>query len=150
VLTAAAVAVNALGNLACGWLLARGVRRWRILLIGFAAMALCGFGILGEGVPGAAAYALCIVFSAVSGLIPVALIDGAPRHAPRPELVGATVGFVMQGNNVGLVLGPAAAGALAAVHGWPAVSLLVAGLAVIAGVLAAALRARQAELARPI
>jgi MFS transporter, DHA1 family, inner membrane transport protein len=149
-LTAVAVAVNAIGNLACGPLLGRGMRRAHILLIAFVTMALCGFGILGDGVSGGVAYALCIVFSAVAGLIPVALIDGAPRHAPRPELVGAAVGFVMQGNNVGLVLGPAAAGTLASAYGWPTVSLLVAALAVIAGVLAVALRARQAEQPRPI
>lgn len=146
-LTAVAVAVNALGNLGCGQLLARGVRRWHILLTGFGAMALCGFGILGEGVPGAVAYALCVVFSAISGLIPVALIDAAPRHAPRPELVGATVGFLMQGNNLGLVLGPAGAGALAAALGWPAVSVFVAAVALAAGLLALALRARPAEAA---
>jgi MFS transporter, DHA1 family, inner membrane transport protein len=144
-LTAVAVAVNVLGNLGCGQLLAHGVRRSHILLTGFVTMALCGFGIFGEGVSGAVAYALCIVFSAVGGLIPVALIDGAPRHAPRPELVGATVGFLMQGNNVGLVVGPAAAGALAAALGWPAVSLFVAAVALAAGLLAFALQARPRE-----
>jgi MFS transporter, DHA1 family, inner membrane transport protein len=147
-LTAAAVAVNAIGNLVCGPLLARGIPRTRILLVGFVAMALCGFGILSDGVSGPLSYALCIVFSVVAGLLPVALIDGAPRHAPRPELVGAAVGFVMQGNNVGLVVGPATAGALAAAQGWPAVSLLIAALAVAAGLLAVLLRARPAELTR--
>jgi hypothetical protein len=37
-----------------------------------------------------------------------------------------------------------------AAHGWLTVSLLFAALAVIAGILAITLRARQAELARPI
>ncbi|HET8725870.1 MAG TPA: MFS transporter, partial [Alphaproteobacteria bacterium] len=147
-LTAVAVAANASGNIGCGLLLTRGVRRTNILLIGFGVMALCGFGILAEGVPGAAAYALCVVFSAVGGLVPVALIDAAPRHAPRPDLVGATVGFLMQGNNVGLTLGPAAAGALAAASGWPMVSSLVAVIAAVAGLLTLALRTRPAEAAR--
>jgi CHAT domain-containing protein len=35
------------------------------------------------------------------------------------------MGFVMQGNNFGLVLGPAIAGAIAQAAGWPAVSILV-------------------------
>jgi MFS family permease len=146
-LTAAAVAANVTGNLACGPMLDRRIRRSAILIAAFAGMALCGFGILGGGVSGPLAYAACIAFSAVGGLIPVALLDGASRHAPRPELVGATVGFVMQGNNIGLVVGPAAAGAVAAGHGWAAVPLLIAALAVTAGVLACLLSARQAETA---
>ena len=146
-MTAAAVAVNALGNLGCGQLLARGVRRSHILLTGFVAMALCGFGIFGESASGPVVYALCVIFSAVGGLIPVALIDAAPRHAPRPELVGATVGFLMQGNNVGLVVGPAMVGALAPALGWHAVSFFIAVIALAAGLFAFALRANPAEVA---
>ncbi|HEX2115746.1 MAG TPA: MFS transporter [Alphaproteobacteria bacterium] len=145
-MTAAAVAVNAIGNLACGPLMAAGVRRDYILSVGFATMALCGFGILGGGLPGPVAYALCLVFSVVSGLVPVALIEGASRYAPRPNLVGATVGFVMQGNNIGLVLGPAGAGALAGAFGWHAVSLLVGALGLAAILLTAALRPRRKSL----
>jgi MFS transporter, DHA1 family, inner membrane transport protein len=148
ILAAIAVAVNALGNLGCGVLLARGAQRAHLLLIGFTTMALCGFGIFGDGVSGEITYALCLVFSAISGLIPVALIDASPRHAPRPELVGATIGFLMQGNNLGLVLGPATAGALAATLGWQAVSFLVAALAIAAGLLIFPLRARAAEARR--
>ena len=146
-LSAAAVAANIVGNLACGVLLARGVRHAYILLTGFGVMALCGFGILADGASPVAAYTLCVVFSAISGLIPVAIIDGTARHAPRPELVGATVGFAMQGNNVGLALGPATAGALAASFGWSSVPFFVAAVAMAAGVLAVALHKRAAERA---
>jgi MFS family permease len=147
-LTAVAVAASAAGCLLCGRLLARGVRPSRILLTGFGAMALCGFGIFGGGVAGGIASALCVDFSFIGGLIPVVLIDGAPRHAPRPELVGATVGFLLQGNNAGLVLGPAAAATTAAAAGWPAVSLPVVAIAVAAGLRVLALRTQAAEQAR--
>jgi MFS transporter, DHA1 family, inner membrane transport protein len=132
VLSAFAIVVNAIGNLTCGVLLSRGMRRAHILLIGFTAVALCSFGILAESVPGAIAYALCILLSLVCGVIPVALIDGAPHYAPRPDLVGATVGFLMQGNNVGLTLGPMLAGTLAASYGWSSVPFAVALIAVAA------------------
>jgi DHA1 family inner membrane transport protein len=134
-LSAVAIGVNAIGNLACGALLARGTRRSHLLLIGFAIMALCGFGILNGGVPATAAYALCIVLSLICGVIPVALIDAAPAHAPRADLVGATVGFLMQGNNVGLIVGPMMAGHLATAFGWSAVPFgvaLVASVAIVA------------------
>jgi MFS transporter, DHA1 family, inner membrane transport protein len=146
-LTALAVLASAGGNLVCGQLLAQGLRPWRILLTSFCLLALCGLGIFQATVPGGFAYGLCVVFSFVSGFIPVVLIDGAPRHAPRPELVGAAMGFVMQGNNVGLVLGPALAGATAGAAGWPAVSFLVVGMAGIAILLGLLFRARPAEQA---
>ena len=88
-----------------------------------------------------------MIFSFAGGFVPVVLIDGAPRHAPRPELVGAAMGFVMQGNNIGLVLGPAMAGAVAGAAGWPAVSFLVAAMAGIAALLGLLFRARPAEQA---
>jgi MFS transporter, DHA1 family, inner membrane transport protein len=147
VLTALAVLASAGGNLACGHLLAQGLRPWRILLVSFCLSALCGLGIFPATVAGGFAYGLCLVFSFVSGFIPVVLIDGAPRHAPRPELVGAAMGFVMQGNNVGLVLGPALAGAMAEAAGWPAVSFLLVGIAGIAILLGLLFRARPAEQA---
>ena len=147
VLTALAVLASASGNLVCGQLLAWGLRPWRILLASFCLLALCGFGIFQTTVPGGFAYGLCMVFSFVGGFIPVVLIDGAPRHAPRPELVGAAMGFVMQGNNVGLVLGPAMAGAIAGAAGGPAVSFLVAAMAVVAALLDLLFRARPAEQA---
>jgi predicted MFS family arabinose efflux permease len=132
-LSAVAIGANAIGNLACGALLARGMRRSRLLLIGFATMALCGFGILNGEVPAILAFALCILLSLICGVIPVALIDAAPTHAPRADLVGATVGFLMQGNNVGLIVGPMMAGHLASAFGWSAVPFgvaLIAGLAI--------------------
>lgn len=147
VLTAIAVVAGAAGCLVCGQFLASGVQPWRILLIGFGAMALCGFGIFSEDVAGQAAYALCIVFSFAGGFIPVVLIDAVPRHAPRPELVGATMGLLMQGNNAGLVLGPAAVGVIATAAGWPSVSLFVVAIVIAAGLLGLAFRARPAESA---
>lgn len=144
-LAAFAVAVNVLGNLACGPLLARGVPRAVLLIVGFATMMLAGFGILGGGLSAPLAYGLCVVFSAVAGLIPVALLDAAPRYAPRPELTGATVGFLMQGNSVGLLVGPAVSGSLAAAFGWSSVALFIAALAVAALAMTMVLRARPVE-----
>lgn len=149
ILTGIAVAAGAIGCLVCGQLLTHGVRPWHILQIAFVVMALCSFGIFGEALPGWAAYAICIVFSFIGGFIPVVLIDAAPRHAPRPEVVGATMGFLMQGNNVGFVLGPAAVGAIVATAGWPAVTLFI--LAIVSGAVFLGLkfRNRPAEKATP-
>jgi len=135
VLSAIVVAVNAVGNLGCGWLLSRGIRRSHILLMGFGTMAVCVLGVLGSALPAVTIYLLALVFSGVGGVVPVALLEAAPRAAPDSELMGASIGFAMQGNNVGLVIGPAAAGAVAAAAGWPTVSIGVAALTLAAGLL---------------
>jgi MFS family permease len=142
-LSAIAVAASAAGNVLGGQLLVRGVPGHRLLRGAFAGMALCGlaiFDIFGGVTPPLIAYLLCIVYSLLGGLIPTVIFDYAPRYAPRPQLVGATVGFAMQGNNVGLIVGPASAGAIAAAIGWPAVALLVLALAAGALVLVSVLK----------
>jgi MFS family permease len=142
-LSAIAVAASAAGNVLGGQLLVRGVAGHRLLRGAFAGMALCGlviFDIFGGVTPPLIAYLLCIVYSLLGGLIPTVIFDYAPRYAPRPHLVGATVGFAMQGNNVGLIVGPASAGAIAAAIGWPAVALLVLALAAGALVLVSVLK----------
>ncbi len=147
-LSAGAVAAGAAGCLACGQLLTRGARPWLILVVAFAAMALCGFGIFSESIPGVLAYAFCIVFSFIGGFIPVVLIDAVPRHVPRPTLIGAGMGFLMQGNNAGFMIGPAVTGIIASSLGWPAVSFFMAAVAFLAVGLALVFRLRPPEAAR--
>lgn len=140
-LTAVAIAASGVGNIICGQLLARGFRPARLLCAGFALMTLCGVGVFSALVPGPAAYGLCVLFSFAGGVIPVVIFNSAPRYAPNPALVGITLGLAMQGNNIGLFIGPAAAGGIAASFGWPAVSLLIAAIALAAALLIAAFRA---------
>ncbi|MDQ8731470.1 MFS transporter [Bradyrhizobium sp. LHD-71] len=142
-LTAAAVMASAAGNLVCGAMLNKGLQPWQLLMASFALLGVTGVGVFLGGAPPAANYALSVAFAFVGGFIPVIVMDAVPRHAPRSELIGATMGFVMQGNNVGLALGPAATGLIASAFGWSAVSLLVAGLALAAGLLGWIFRARE-------
>ncbi|MGK0617107.1 MFS transporter, partial [Bordetella bronchiseptica] len=120
------------GNLGGGALLARGVPRTRLMAAGFVLLALGTAVTMAPGVPGAAAYLACLAASALCGLVPTALLAGAPQHAPRPELAGATMGIIMQGNNTGLLVGPAVAGAIAGAWGWTWVAAWVGLLALAA------------------
>lgn len=138
-LSAVAVAASGIGNIACGQLLARGFQSSNLLLAGFCVMALCAIGVFSPLVPGMAAFAFCIVFSFAGGLIPVVIFDSAPRHTPRPELLGATIGFAMQGNNIGLIVGPAASGWVVEAAGWSSVTLLLVAIAGLAMLLVFAL-----------
>ncbi len=138
-LSAVAIAASGLGNLVCGHLLARGLRPRRLLATAFVIQAVCAVFIFAPAMPPGLAYATCLVFSFTGGLIPVVIFDAAPRAAPDAGLVGATLGMAMQGNNLGLLLGPALAGAMASAWGWPSVAALIGLLTLLALPLVAAL-----------
>lgn len=147
--SAVAVLASAVGNLLCGHLLVRGVRPARLLFGAFGVIAFCGDALFHPLTADAAILPLAMALSFAGGAIPVVIFDSVSRFAPRHDLVGATMGFAMQGNSVGLIVGPAAAGALAAAFGWHAVGGLVMAIAVTGIVLAAAFKQRDAlELRR--
>jgi DHA1 family inner membrane transport protein len=124
-LCALAVAGSAAGNLLCGRLLVRGARPAHLLFASFGVMAACGVAMFQPAAADAGIVPAAIVFSLAGGAVPVVILDSVRRFAPRDDLIGATVGFAMQGNSVGLIVGPAAAGGLAAAFGWQAIGPLV-------------------------
>ena len=81
-LTALMVLINVPGNLAGGWLLARGVRRGPMTIAAFAIMALCAVGMLLDVLPNLPRFLLVLAFSSCAGVIPAAVFSGVPVHAP--------------------------------------------------------------------
>jgi MFS family permease len=73
-----------------------------------------------------------ILFSGVGGLIPATLISSAPLVAPSAALAPVVIGLVMQGSNLGQVIGPVTIGAAIASYGWKA----AAGIILISGLIA--------------
>lgn len=138
VLTAGAIAVGAVGNLVGGAIIARGVAPLRLVAIAFVLLAVCGVLTFSAFTRGTAAFVACVVFSGVAGVVPAALFSAVPAATPRPELTGLANGLLMQGNNVGMVIGPAVTGALVQDHGWHAASWLIGAVALVAAMLASA------------
>jgi MFS family permease len=119
--TALFVLVNAPGNLAGGWLLARGVRRGTLVLAASALAALCEIGMLAATLPGALRYALVLAFSLVAGVIPASIFAGLPLHAKTRAHIATGNGIVLQGSNLGQFFGPVALAWLASrFGGWEA------------------------------
>ena len=134
-LTALMVLVNAPGNVAGGWLLARGARRGPLVVAASALMAACSAGMLGTFLPDALRYLLCLVFSACAGVIPGAIFAGLAVHARTPRHIGTGNGLVMQASQAGQFAGPLALAWLASRDGgWGAT--LWAMLAFAAGAAA--------------
>jgi MFS family permease len=105
-LTAVMVAVNIPGNFMGGWLLQRGWRRWRIIAFSSLIMAVGSLVIFNPGFPFALQYLSCLIFSGVGGMIPAAVFGGVPVFAPSRKLVATTNGLIIQGSQLGQVIGP--------------------------------------------
>ena len=119
--TALMVLVNAPGNLAGGWLLARGVPRGRLVIAASAIAALCEMGMFATALPGALRFALVLVFSLCAGVIPASIFAGLPLHARSPQHIATGNGMVLQASNLGQFLGPLAIAWLASrFGGWTA------------------------------
>lgn len=135
-LVSTAMTANILGNLAAGMLLQRGVRRSVLIGGTSVVMTAMAFGMFAAHLPLTAVYICCFLFSCIGGVIPGAVLSAAPFHAPSQQLIPATNGLLVQGSNLGIVLGPPLISAIAARAGWNWVPALVLVAATIATTLA--------------
>jgi MFS family permease len=117
-ISAGVILVNVLGSIAAGWLLQHGWQRVTILGLTAAVMALTAAGVFLDLLPPVLRLATAFLFSTVASAIPGALFAAVPVHAPRPALVGATTGVLMQGSNIGSLLGPPVVAILVSAGGW--------------------------------
>jgi DHA1 family inner membrane transport protein len=119
VVTALVTMANVGGNLLGGRLL-RHLPRVSVIAGAALLTAVCAAGVFVDGVPDLLRLMLAGIYSLGIGAVPAALFTALPVHAPRPELVGASTGLLMQGSNIGGLLGPPITGGLVAAGGWSA------------------------------
>ncbi|NRP18153.1 Purine efflux pump PbuE [Ensifer adhaerens] len=118
VLSALITLANVIGNLAAGTMLARGVSRGRLVIVAATLMGAAGLWIFLSQSGDTLTFALCVLFSAIGGLIPATLISTVPIVSPRPELAPMAMGLLMQGSNLGQLVGPVAVGTAIETFGW--------------------------------
>jgi len=147
--TALMVLVNAPGNLAGGWLLARGVPRGTLVIAASMIGALCEIGMLAPLLPGALRYALVLAFSACAGVIPASIFAGLPVHAPSSQHIATGNGMVLQFSNLGQFFGPLAIAWIASRYGgWEATLWAMLAFAAAAAACGAALSAIENRMNR--
>jgi len=114
-LVAIAIGCNLSGNVMAGWLLRKGVKASRLLLV--AMVGLGGFAALvfGGQLPLSLTFVAAVGFAAVGGLIPGTLFALAQQVVSRPALAGIVIGLITQAAGIGQLLGPPA---LASVVEW--------------------------------
>jgi MFS family permease len=140
--TALMVLANIPGNLAGGWLLSHGFARSRLVLAACAISAACEIGMLSTALPGAARFALMLVFSCCAGLIPSSVFAGLPVHARTPQHIATGNGIVLQFSNLGQFFGPLAIAWIASHFGrWEATLWALLAFAAAGALCGAALGA---------
>lgn len=141
VLGSAAVAINIPGNLLGGWVVHRGLSRGTVVLGVSAVMAACAPLIYGAGLPLPARYGACLLLSFVGGMLPAVVLGAGPVLAPSARHLAITNGLIMQGSNLGQVIGPPAVAAMAAGRGgWEAAPIVLGSAALLCMILALRLR----------
>jgi MFS family permease len=140
-LTALAVLGNALGNIASGHLLQRGVQRSTLLITAATVIALMSWVIFGSSAPFGLRYAAAMTLSAVSGLVPGVLFATVPAYAPDPRAVSTTVGWMQQGSGIGQALSLPVIAFIAQWHGdWSLTWVAISGCAAMVAIAGTAMR----------
>ncbi len=143
VMTAIAVLANVPGNIAGGYLLRLGARRWALIVIAFFLLSLSAFVVFASELPLTIRYTAALLYAATGGLLPASIMSALPAYAARQDLVSTISGFVMQGTNLGQFLGPLLLAAVVSAKGWAAAPYYVAATALFGILLALIFRRRE-------
>ncbi|MGF6172398.1 CynX/NimT family MFS transporter [Ensifer sp. 4252] len=139
VLSALITLANVIGNLAAGTMLSRGVGRGRLVIAAATLMGASGLWIFLSQSGDTVTSALCVLFSAIGGLIPATLISTVPMLSPRPALAPMAMGLLMQGSNLGQLVGPVAVGTAIEAYGWTSGAAFIGAGALFCTLLATTL-----------
>lgn len=125
------IIVNAPGNVAGGWLLQRGVPLVILVLVPVVIVASTGWCVYALMPSPPVVIALGATLSFFGGILPASIYAAVPGVAARHDNMGAVNGLVVQASNLGTLVGPPCAAALASGVGWQAAAplFIVAGLA---------------------
>lgn len=133
-LTAIVAGVNAIGNLAAGRLLHRGVRPQVLLCTGFGVMALGALYAFGLNPSATGKFIAVLFFSGVGGLIPTTLFLLAIKLAPSARTTSTSIGWLQQCSSIGQFAGPPAVAWVATVAGGWQWTWVATGACALAGI----------------
>jgi MFS family permease len=135
-LSAAMLAVAAIGNISSSFLLRSGVPIWANIAAAFFFLGVSSFVVYAGTTPLSAALVCASLALGIGSLAPGALYAAAPEAAPQPNRVSSTIGLLQQASNLGQFTGPCVLGLWVEHFGWRAAPGIVAPAASF-GLLAA-------------
>lgn len=121
---ALAVAANAAGNIAAGFILRMGTPLWVLFTVVFTTIGISSFAIFHAHSPvmlAAAGAGICLGFSA---LLPSSIIVTMPRILPSTPQLALAMGMVQQASSIGQLGGPAILALWIGWLGWSGVPYL--------------------------
>lgn len=83
---------------------------------GLLVMAICGLGIFSLNLPWQGSFAFAFLLCCVGGIVPGGVLASVPHFSGAQ--VAAVNGLVVQGSNLGIVLGPILISSVVAHYGW--------------------------------
>ena len=126
-LTALAVMINGLSNIAGGWLLHRGVASWAIIASAGVAMAFAAMAVFSP-LPDLVRYIAAIALCGAGGLVASASFAAAPQFARSPGEISTINGLLVQASNLAQFAGPTAIAAGVSWSGrWESAAWLMVG-----------------------
>jgi DHA1 family inner membrane transport protein len=135
-LSAAMLAVAAMGNVSCSFLLRAGVPVWANIASAFIFFGVSSFAVYATATPLPATLVFASLALGIGSLAPGALYAAAPEAAPQPNRISSTIGLLQQASNLGQFTGPFVLGLWAEHFGWSGAPGIVAPAASF-GLLAA-------------
>lgn len=154
IVAALIVGANILGNLLGSLAVQKGAPRWMLLAIAAATLSLCGFAVFALPLPEPIKYLLAAIGSGLSGVLPPAVYSGVPLYVGQSGNSSAINGSIMQGANLGALLGPPAiAMSFALTNSWTFAGFILLFCGLIGVALALVLRvieSRAIKLAAPV
>ena len=149
-LTALAAAVNMVGNVMAGRLLASGIAPGRLLSTGYGVMGIGAVLAFAGDAPPLVAYLAVLLFSGVGGLVPGTLFGVSVHLAPDHDTVSTTVGWMQQLSALGQFIGPPAVAWLASsVGNWHWTGLSTGVCSMLGLAIAAQVERAWHEVSRP-
>ena len=140
-LAAFVTVVNVAGNILGGIAIHRGVARWKLVIATFVLVGLSALLMYDDSLTFEVRLAAAIFLSFIAGVIPACLFATAAVVAPTAALVGATTGLMMQGSQLGQLVGPVAMAKVVTVTGsWDFAPVTLVVAAVTGSVLMLLLR----------
>jgi predicted MFS family arabinose efflux permease len=119
------IGVNIVGNIAVGIILKKGIARWKLLSVAYLLSGVIGVFIFLTFHLSIVVIICCALFSAVAGIIPSAILGGAAGLSTQSQSNAVSIGLVMQGSNIGQVIGPVALGTIVDGAGWTSAGYLI-------------------------
>jgi predicted MFS family arabinose efflux permease len=119
-LSAAMLAVAAVGNVSSSFLLRSGVPIWASIASAFFFFGVSSFVVYATATSLAATLVFASLALGIGSLAPGALYAAAPEAAPQPSRISSTIGLLQQASNLGQFTGPFVLGLWVEHFGWSA------------------------------